>query len=103
MHFVKESQGIREKGFFGRSAGTTAIAAIVQQVDGTIGKCSRKAGHVQGYVLRVPPEIDKGASAFFRPGAHEHPRRCDWQRDHRRIAIAGARLWEVEKRALKEE
>ena len=49
------------------------------------------------------PEIDEGAPAGLRPTAHEDAGLCNGQCDHRRVAIGGSRLWEVDKSALKEE
>jgi hypothetical protein len=64
VHVVKKGQGIFKEGLFGRTAGTTTIATVMQQVDRSIGKSNRKTRHVERDVLRVAPEI--GLSAGIR-------------------------------------
>src|SRR5580692_7749867 len=102
MHLIKQNQGVRKKGALGRLAGTTAIASVVQQIYRSVGKGSGKTRQIDGDVLGVPAEIDEGATRIFRPSADDHPGRRNWQCGHGRAASAGTRLWEVNKRTLKE-
>ena len=72
VYVIEECKGVGKDGWFGGTAGTSAIPWVVKQIDCTVGKCRGEVRHIPRDVFRISPEIDERVGAGVWTRRHQY-------------------------------
>ncbi|MNO72441.1 hypothetical protein D3C76_633900 [compost metagenome] len=97
---VEQREGVALDRLLGRFAAAAAVAAVMQQVDGMLGEGFGEGGQVLRHVLGIAAEVDQRLRSGVRAYRHQHAGIGARQRHQVFRPADGARLREVDQRAL---
>ena len=96
---IEQSDSVGKEGCLRRLARASPVTPVVQQVNGVVRECSRKAGQIVRDILGIAAKVNQSIGPAVRAYRDEHFRPVDSQHDRGADQVR-SRLRKVDERTL---